>query len=806
MTKRVQKMTNTTVETNTTNDISMLARYRRAEALENAKYGEPMVLNAHIVPQWIGDSDCFWYRRSIRENTGSASEIATEYRLVNAKTASNTQAFDHTALASALSEVVHQAVDAASLSISHLAFDLEQESVTFDALDQRWQFNGAIKAVDSNESHPRHWLVSPDGKKAVFIREHNLWMRELETGEECALTQDGEKYYAYAVQPESRNLIGDLYTSTPTLRPEAQWSPDSSKLFTLQTDERQLRSISSMLYVPQNGTVAPKVVERKYPLPGDKHVAQYRLLIIDVATAAETAVNYFPLADSFAWQCPFSGNTAWWSGDGRYTYFVDMTRGQKAVCLVRFDTQTEVSKVLFEETSETYLELGLDYEFPAMLMHLPKTNELIWPSERSGWWHLYRFDLNTGELKNAITSGDWVVRKILHLDKDKRELWIQLAGRVEGRNPYYREVARVNIDTGQMTVLASSDHDYRVYDLADIGGMPNNDFLVMVRSRVDEAPTTELRNRDGQLVLSVETADTSGLLEGWQWPEAMTMKADDGTTDIYGVIFRPSHFDPNKQYPVLDMGMASPMYSCLPTGAFLPGGGLELMPDPMSNNFYMGLSAIAELGFIVTVIEGRGSPYRSKTFNDYGYGSFADGCGLADHIAGIKQLAKRDTSMDLDRVGIITTDAPSNAAVLGLLDYPDFFKVGVSFSPAQPELIRQNEVYYGILNDDDRQPSIWHEKASQLEGKLLVITGLLDTYFHSSCTFQLADALVKANKDFDLQIHPNGGHALRVRNAHRRAWDYVVRHLIGVVPPKDFKLITGDEKYCPSVFSESSAS
>ena len=797
--------TNTNTADNVADKHSILARYRRAEALEQATEDDSMVLNAQIYPQWIGTSNCFWYKRSSWQNGAGTEALATAYRLVDASAGTNTEAFDHSVLATVLAEAAKQTVDATALPISQLEFDLENNSITFDAFEQRWQFDGAVKPVASKENYPAHWLVSPNEKKAAFVKDHNLWVRDLDSGEERALTHDGEKHYAYAVIPESRDLIGDLYAPVPVPKPEAQWSPDSTRLFTLQTDERQVRSLPSMLYVPQDGSVAPRAVERKYPLPGDKHPGHFRLLIIDVETATEIPVAYSPLIDAFAWQCPFSGNAAWWSGDGCQVYFVDMTRGQKTARLVTFDTHTGISKVLFEECSQTYLELSVDYEFPAMLVHLPETNELIWPSERSGWRHLYRYDLTTGELKNAITAGDWVVRQILHFDKDHRELWIQLAGRVDGRNPYYREIARVNIDTGDMTVLASGDHDYRVFKHRHMSISASSQFVVMARSRVDEAPVTELRNRQGEIVLTVETADISGLPESWQWPEPVSMKADDGSTDIYGVVFRPSNFDPDKQYPVLDFGMAASMYSFLPVGAFLPISAETGLQNPLGNAYYMGLAALAELGFIVTSMDGRGTPYRSKAFNDFAYGSFLEGGGLVDHVAGIKQLAERYPYMDLDRVGIITGDAPSNAAVYGLLQYPEFFKVGVAFAPAQPELIRQGEAFYGISADNTQPPFRWHDLAHRLEGKLLVVTGLLDIFFHASCTFQIADAMAKANKDFDLQIHPNGGHALRVINAHRRAWDYVVRHLLGEEPPKNFKLITHGEKGYPSIFPELSA-
>lgn len=782
-------MTNNTKKKQSATSNAMLVRYRRAEALELATLDESMVLNAQIMPHWIGESDCFWYSRSARRNPDSTENLSTEYRLVNAKTSTNTKAFDHAGLAKALADAADQPVDALSLPISNLEFDVDSQRMTFNAFDQRWQFDGAIKPVDNIVNPPADGLISPDGTQAAFTKDYNLWVRDINSGEERALTHDGERYYAYAVRPESRDLLDDLVTvARPPRNVEAQWSPDSSKLFTMQTDERQVRSLPSMLYAPQDGTVAPRVMERKYALPGDKHIAQFRLLVIEVATATETAVNYQPLIDSFVWHCPFNGSPAWWSGDGRYTYFVDMTRGQKIARLVSFDTQTEISTVLFEESSPTYVELGLDFEAPAMQMHLPETNELIWSSERSGWWHLYRYDLNTGELKNAITSGDWLVRSLLHFDKDNREVWIQLAERVAGRNPYYRELARVNIDTGEMTVLASSDHDYSLASQPNTGISCTGNFLVVIRSRVDEAPLTELRNRQGDIVFTVETADIAGLPKGWQWPEPVTMKAEDGITDIYGVLFRPSDFDADKQYPVLDIGMIHPFYSSLPTGAFLGSG------EDQGNTFYMALSALAELGFIVTMIGGRGTCYRSKAFHNFGHGSFMDAGGMIDHVAGIKQLAERYPSMDLDNVGCITTDCAGNGGVFGVLNYPDFYKVGVAFSLWDPRLVRQGEVYCGILDEAAQQQPVWNDAAQNLQGKLLLIAGMLDRFFHSSMTFQLVDALVKANKDIDLLIQPNGGHGWMVKNVHRRMWDYVVRHLQGAEPPEDFKLITGFEK------------
>ena len=776
-------------ERSTNPDQMILDRYRRAEALEQAGFTEDMVFNAHITPHWIGDTDHFWYTRT--------SDKGTEYRRVDAKSASNTEAFDQQKLAAVLTEVVGESVSAFALPISNLEFS--DTTLNFDAFDKRWQFDGDIKVIESTVTHPAHWLVSPDGTQAAFVKEHNLWLRDIKSGEERALTQDGELHYAYAVEPEGRDLVSEFMGPVPLVAPEALWSADSSQLFTVQMDERKVRDIPSMLYVPQNGTVAPRVTNCKYALPGDNDVVQYRMLVIDVASGNEVAADYPLIEDSFVCLGPFSGNRAWWSGNGHHAYFVDITRGQRTARVISFDTQTGATKQLFEESSDTYVELGLDFEHPSMLMPLPDTNELLWFSERSGWGHLYLYDLATGELKNPMTSGDYLVRSLLHVDSKTREAFLQLAGRETGKNPYYRELVRVNIDSGEMTTIAASDHDYSLchHSKQDAGLSPTGNYAVVTRSRVDQAPVTELRDRNGSCVLDVETADISGLPEGWQWPEPFTTKADDGETDIYGVLFRPSDFDPNKKYPVLDFGMTVPFYAVAPSGAFLQGAA-----DPTGNLFYMTLSALAELGFVVTAIDGRGTPYRSKAFHNFGYNDFMNSGGMVDHVAGIKQLAKKNPFMDIDNVGIVSTDAPGNGAIFGLLNYTEFYKVGVAFSMWDPRMVKQGEVYHGILDEAAQTNPLWDEAVHNLQGKLLLVSGLLDQYFHSGMTFQLVDAFGKANKPVDLVIPPNGGHAWRSKNALCRVWDYLIEHMQGVEPPKDFKLVTGSEKAWPFLMPE----
>ena len=786
--------------TSTSDKQSLMPRYRRAEAFEHETNTESMVLNAQVFPHWIGGSHQFWYVRKRRIGNEAPSKIAKEFRLVNAETATNSEAFDHKLLAQTLSQTAKREVDPAYLPITLLDLELSPCRVTYKAFDKYWVFDASKKSSQEISLNPPNWLLSPDGKKAAFLRDYNLWIRDLENCEEYALTQDGERHYAYSTQPERVNLISGLGepSSSLSMPPEALWSPDSKQLLTVQVDERKVLSLPVTQYVPTDGSVRPQSIQTKYALPGDKHIAEYQLFAINIDTGQACEVDYPPIPDAVLWAGLFSGNRAWWSKDSNQAYFIDMARGQQKASVIALNTHTGATRVLFEETSATHIDLGFEFESPAYLVPVPETNELIWFSERSGWAHLYLYNLDNGEVKNCITSGDWLVREVLHFDSEKRELFIQVAGRVKDRDPYYREICRVNIDTGSITTLASSDHNYIVCKPTQVqvriaihfsgqattgcaGISSSGDYIVTTRTRADKVPVTKLIDREGKLILTVETADVSGLPDGWQWPEPVKLLAADGKTDIYGLVFRPSDFSPEKQYPILDWSQNNPFYAYVAKSSF-------------DNTYrYMAAAAYAELGFIVVTLDGRGTCNRSKSFHDEAYGQMHTGSNLKDHVTGIRQLAKRYPYMDLDRVGI-TDIFGSNSPVYGLLAYPDFYKVGTVYSVWDVRLLTQSETYQGLTSEADYQQSVLGNMAGNLQGKLLLMHGLLDPFFHASGVFQLVDALVKENKDFDLVLLPNGGHA--TDSGHyglRRSWDYLVTHLQGVKPPSEFRLSNGIE-------------
>ena len=787
--------------------------YRQAKLLEHESYVDSMVLNSKIYPNWIECGDSFWYVRNGRNDKGDLTAVSKEFRLVDAKNSNDKPAFDHNLLAKALSKQTGKNLDPKNLPITQLKFSYGKSEFTFFAFNKLWKYSAGSESCKEEQAYPPYWLVSPDGTKAVYIKAYNLWVKDLSSGVEHALTDNGERYHSYGGLPERMSLVEGFHenTSDSCTLPQALWSYDSKQLFTYQLDERQVLSYPVTQYIPPEGSVRPKSVDVKYALPNDQAVAEYRYLSIDVESKQVCIADYPCVLDSLAWQFPFISNLTWWSTDNKIAYFIDVSRRQKKVTVVAFDTNSGSTWSLFEESSNTKINLSLDYEHPASLLPLPETNELIWFSERSGWAHLYLYCLSSGTLKNVITHGDWLVREVLHFNPETREVYLQIAGRNKNRNPYYRELCRVNIDTGHISTIASDDYDFVVYKkhcrptmigvhlglaTTDCSGVsPTGNYIVTTKTRADAAPITELIDVNGCKVMTLETADISGLQGGWHWPEPVKLLAADGKTDIYGLVFRPSHFSPDKSYPVIDFASNNPFYALVPNGAF--GNDTE------AGCAYMSAAAIAELGFITVIIDGRGSCYRSKSFQDHAYGNVHTGSDLKDHIAGIRQLGDRYSELNLDAVGIVDING-SNSPLYGLLAFPEFYKVGAVVSMWDPRLRAQADIYHDLSNEDNNKNSlVLGDMASRLQGKLLLANGMLDPVYPISGCLQFIEALVRNNKDFDLVLLPSGGHSWDgCQYALRRVWDFLVCHFLSIEPPKDFHLASGTEYALAQQFSE----
>ncbi len=760
----------------------MTGRYERAQYLMNmfSSGGRP-VLNSTLYPVWIDGSDSFWYERLLQNGS--------EYRLVNAKDKTNVSAFTPGKLAEALAKASGQKIAPFNLLIKIKSMTLEPRTVTFTAFGNKWLYEETTGTVKKTKAHQR--LNSPDGKYSVFLKNYNIWLEETETGKARALTLDGEQLNAYGAMGAPWGWL----PGTGGDGIQVRWSPDGMSLFTIQRDLRQVKDNPVIDFVPDN-SVRPGISNIKFAVPGDKVLERYRLVVIDIATGKqmEPTPSHIPVIDTGS-SGFFDAKLGWWSSDSKRAFFIETPRGSQSARVLKFNVTTGDTQLVFQEKTTTHFKFTPDSQFRPLLVLLPETEELIWFSERSGWAHLYLYDLKTGRVKNRVTAGNWQVRGVLHFDAKCRELLIETAGRVQGRNPYYRDIARVNIDDGTITTLVSSNHDYITHGddtpskFFSFGGAktsgkaravsPSGQFLVTTRSRVNDTPVSLLFNRDGTRLMEIEKADISRLPKNWQWPEPVKMVAADGKTDIYGVIFRPSNFDPNKHYPILDYTFTEVRMPTTPTGAFTN--------DDLGGLTYTAAAAYAELGFIVVIMDGRGSAYRHKAFQDESYGWLPSANNMADHVAGIQQLAKRYPYMDLGRVGT-TGHWGLSGAFYALLDYPDFYKAGVINAPNDTRLmpVIWGERHEGLkpVNPETIKQHYTHN-LHKLKGKLLLIHNMQARYNPVGSTWRIIDALQKANRDFDMLILPKKDTA---NYSLRRSWDYLVKHLMGEEPPKEFNL------------------
>ena len=790
---------------------AVLARYEKAKTIMQGAMPARVVKNDAVFSHWIENSHCFWYVRETHNGK--------QYRLVDAETGNNALAFDHEALANALAKNTGQVVDPQDLPIKDkdVSMTCTPLHFHFQAFKKRWLFKPDKSQLEEMEAvqrslHSPHniedaflpaglqiiqqALISPDGKKSVFVHEHNVWIRDQTTGKEHALTKDGAEDYRYAC---------DLLNFDTN--PQVMWSPDSNRLFTIQLDTRKVGSRPYISYASRDGSPQhPKLTHTKIAYAGDEHVETYQLVVIDINTGHLQKVDYPPLPLINFGEVPlgfFRAGLGWWSHDNRRGFFIDIARGAKAVRVVELDTHTGATRMLFEETSSTFVKLQHSLLDPPLFLPLPESDELIWFSERSGWGHLYLYDLNGGKLKHPITEGEWLVRGILHYDVKQREILLQTASRDPNVSPYYRDICKVNIDSGELTTLISGCFDYRVYqpscialmelealgmDRFDIDGVsPCGQYLVTTQSRVDTIPVSVLIDRNGKEILKLETADISGLPKDWHWPEPVKLKGADDQTDIYGVVFRPPGFSPNKKYPVVNYANSSRGACDLPQGSFFN--------SPYVGYDYLLAAALAALGFIVVMIEGRGTPLRSKAFHDHHYGDPAFTSDFTDRIAGLRQLAKRYPYMDLERVGITGIEMQTNS-VYALLNHSDFYKVAVVNQLFDPRCntALMGETYDGTsdlatrINIHDTEYSV-----ESFSGKLLLIQGML-SFATPGGMFRLVEALQKANKDFDMLCLPNLRNCMSSYST-RREWDYLVKNLQDIEPPSEFQLTTGRDFY-----------
>lgn len=751
----------------------MEARYQRAAIFANDT-GSRFLLNGSVVPTWIGDEDRFWYCKQ--------TEKGCSYVVVEAATGRSRPLFDHADLASKLVKKSGNVFPADDLQLSD--FQVTKEGlITFTAFQKRYSYDRSKVLKEIGQVAVVPTVMAPDGKREAFIKDWNIWVRDLKSGEEKQVTTDGEEFYAYAMKPSaSRNFHWAA---------ELRWAPDSRRIFTVQTDDRQVKPMPFIAYA-RDEDVRPVAFSQRYALPGDAHVPMFRLAVIDTETGKQIPVRYSDLPATRMLDAPPQGGRAWWSGDGRRVFFIDIERGEKSARLISADAATGETRELFREDNPAgYVELSQDVYGATTTVPLPERNQVIWYSERSGVPQLYLFDLATGTLVRKLTDDSYVVRDILSVDERRGEALIAVSGKQEDKNPYYQEVMRINLDTGVGEVVSAGDDDRVVapdgrfgMSLALLlagarqgGGVaPSGNYWVETRSRIDRPGVTVIRSRSGADVATLETARLNGVPSGFRLPEPVLVTAADGETKLQALIARPSNFDPAKKYPLIDVIYGGPQAS--------------VVPSRLEGNALTALS-LAELGFIAVVIDGRGTTGRTRKFREASYGAAETASNLEDHMAAIRELAGRHPYIDLDRVGITGFSGGGYMSTSAMLRYPDFFKVAVSGAGNHDQRdfwFSWGERYQGLLDGDNYMPQANLTYAKNLRGKLMLYHGLLDTGVQPGTMFNLVQKLEDANRDFDLVIAPRAPHTY-TGYGQRRAWDYFVEHLGGETPPKEFKLV-----------------
>ncbi|WP_423925023.1 DPP IV N-terminal domain-containing protein [Candidatus Palauibacter sp.] len=733
------------------------ADYERAERCL-WDHTDPLVLGGWPNPQWLEDGR-FWYWNRF--------ESGSEYIIVDPAAGTRERAFDHARVAAALSAQTGEEYTAFALPRGEVA--LEAGVVRFEVRAEGETYACRLAAarcepVPEAEAAPgRFDIVSPDGANAAFIRDHNLWLRDLTTGETTQLTEDGFEDFGYAT-----NNAGWTKSDRPVLR----WSPDSRRIATFQHDGRGV----GMMYMVTTEVGHPELEAWRYPLPEDSVIFRIHRVVIDTEAPAGSRVvrldmppdqHRSTVCDHVACRGTFSDVE--WSSDGSKLVFVSSSRDHKRALVRVADTSTGAVRDLFEEVVETFFESHANWRY------LSASDEILWYSQRDDWGHLYLYDASSGELKRQVTSGAWNVERVLRVDEEAGEILFMGNGREPG-DPYFAYLYRAALAGGDLALLTPDSANHVVW-LA-----PDGETFVDQYSTPTIPPVTVVRDMDGEVLQTVERADISRLERtGWQPPIPFTVKARDGETDLYGLMFRPSNLDPGAKHPVINYLYPGPQSGSVGSRSFRAA--------------HRDLQSLAELGFVVVELDAMGTPRRSKTFQDAYYGNMGDN-GLPDQIAGIRELAERHAWIDIDRVGIYGHSGGGFASTSGILRYPDFYKVAVSQAGNHDNRNYEDdwgEKYQGLLEEYSDGVTNYDNQANQLvaenlKGKLLIAHGTMDTNVPHSNTMLVVDALIAANKDFDLLLFPNRGHGFgNEPYMMRRRWDYFVRHLMGAEPPPEYE-------------------
>lgn len=722
--------------------------YNRAYALRE-KYNAKHVLYAGVVPHWVDQTSAFWYVRQ--------TEKGKEYVKVDAASKKRTALFDQQKMASALTEKAGREINAYNLPLQNCRLNISLDTLRFQLDGKFWAYSiknnrlldeGAIPS----RGKERHWMevddekegspvTSPDGKWTAFIKNDNVYVREVATGKEKQLSQDG--------------TLSNYYSSY------IQWSPDSKSVVSCRIRPVEKRYVYYVESSPAD-QAQPKLHKQEYAKPGDE--LRFKVPCI---FEVESGRRLIPSTELFSHQYELSGPM--WNADSKAITFEYNERGHKVYRVLEMSAVDGSVRTLIEEKEEKYVNYPRIYR-----NYLSDGKRIIWSSERDNYNHLYLYDRATGKPLNQITKGEWYVRGVQHVDEANEVIYFSANGMKKGEDPYLIHYYKINFDGSNLVELTPEEGMHQCWYSSDYK------YLVDVYSKVDQAPIAVLRDaKNGKIRMQLDKADISALLaNGWKAPEVFSAKGRDGKTDMWGVIYRPSNFDPSKKYPVIEY-----IYS---------GPGDQYVPKTFSSyNWWM--TSLAELGFIVVQVDGMTTSFRSKEFEEVCYKNLKD-AGLPDHIAWIKAAAQKYPYMDIDRVGIFGCSAGGQESTGAVLFHPEFYKAAYSACGCHDnrmDKIWWNELWMGYPIDESYSACSNVDNAHLLSRPLMLVVGELDDNVDPASTMQVANALIKANKDFELVVIPGAHHTMGEDFGEHKRYDFFVRHLMGVTPPSWDKVKTG---------------
>lgn len=722
--------------------------YNRAYELRE-KYNSKHVFYSNVNPQWIDGTNLFWYVRNTPEGN--------EYVKVDAGKQKRTALFDQQKLSAALESSTGKDIDPMQLPIQRCHVTPGADTLRFVYEGKRWCFDIRRNRLTDEGQLPapgrqRHWMevddekggapvTSPDGKYVAFIKNDNICVREVATGKETQLSQDGTP--------------GNYYSSY------IQWSPDSKLVAAFRIRPAQKRYV---YYVESSPTdqLQPKLHKQEYAKPGDELAFK-----VPCIYGVENGKRLIPSTDLFSHQ--YEIYALQWNSDSKGITFEYNERGHKVYRVLEVSAEDGSVRPLIEEKEEKYVN------YPRIFRHfLADGKRIIWSSERDNYNHLYMYDRATARPTHQITKGEWYVREVQYVDEENQQIYFSANGMNKDEDPYLIHYYRIGFDGKGLTALTPEEGMHKAWYSSDYK------YLVDVYSKVDQAPVAVVRSAaDGKIVMPLEKADIAQLTaNGWKAPEVFTAKGRDGKTDMWGIIYRPSNFDPAKKYPVIEY-----IYS---------GPGDQYVPKTFSSyNWWM--TSLAELGFIVVQVDGMTTSFRSKEFEEVCYKNLKD-AGLPDHIAWIKAAAQKYPYMDIDRVGIFGCSAGGQESTTAVLLHPEFYKAAYSACGCHDnrmDKIWWNELWMGYPVDDSYKECSNVENAHLLQRPLMLVVGEMDDNVDPASTMQVVNALIKANKDFELVVIPGAHHTMGEDFGEHKRYDFFVRNLMGVNPPAWSEVNTG---------------